>query len=290
MATPQFSKNIIQLNIAMGLISTSGALGKYIELPVVLTIGFRAFLAGIILFSFCYFKKFSLKIQSKDRLKIILAGVLMGLHWVTYFYALRMSNVAIGMLSLFTYPAITTVLEPLILKTKILKFHIALSALVLVGIYFLVPEFTLGSNTLIAVMSGVFSALCYALRNILMKDTSSNYNGTVMMSYQLLIITLLLLPGLFIYDTSKMIDFLPSTLTLALVTTVFGHTLFLYSLRHFSTVTVSIISCTQPIYGILIGMLFLAEFPEPSTLIGGAIIVFTVIAESWRLQKVKKKI
>lgn len=286
----QFSRNLIQLNIAMVLISTSGVLGKYIDLPVVLTIGFRALIASVLLFAFCYFKKFNLKIEKEDRPKVILAGVLMGLHWVTYFNALRLSNVAIGMLSLFTFPAFTALLEPLILKTKILKFHLLLCFLVLLGIYFLVPEFTFGSDTLTAVASGVFSAICYALRNILMKDKVHRYNGSVMMSYQMLITSIILCPFMFVLDTSLVLDYFPYILTLALLTTAFGHTLFLYSLKHFSTVTVSIISCTQPIYGIIIGMIFLAEFPEPSTLIGGAVIVFTVIAESWRLQKVKKSV
>lgn len=57
--------------------------------------------------------------------KLILAGLFMGIHWVTYFYALQWSNVAIGMLSLFTYPVITAFLEPLFFKThfKFFKRH-----------------------------------------------------------------------------------------------------------------------------------------------------------------------
>ena len=61
-------------------------------------------------------------------------------HWVTYFYALQWSNVAIGMLSLFTYPVITALLEPLILKTKFQKHHLILGFIVLIGVYFLAPD------------------------------------------------------------------------------------------------------------------------------------------------------
>ena len=44
----------------------------------------------------------------------------------------------------------------------------------------------------------------------------------------------------------------------------------------------SIISSIQPVYGILIGMLVLKEFPEKTTIIGGLIILSSVVIESAR--------
>jgi len=181
-------RNILELNLAMLLISTSGALGRHIDMPVPVTIAFRAMLAGVFLFLFCKWKKVSFSIASKDRLTIVLGAILMGLHWVTYFYALKMSNVAIGMLSLFTYPVITSFLEPILLKTRFQKMHLLLGALVLLGIYFLVPDFSLENSYAKAVGMGVISAICYALRNLLMKTKVNNYNGSMLMWYQLLIV------------------------------------------------------------------------------------------------------
>ena len=42
----------------------------------------------------------------------------MGTHWIIYFISLKLSNVAIGMLSVFTYPVITAFLEPILLGNK----------------------------------------------------------------------------------------------------------------------------------------------------------------------------
>ena len=44
-------------------------------------------------------------------------------------------------------------------------------------------------------------------------------------------------------------------------------------------------SSVQPIYGILLGMLFLAEIPSYTTIIGGALILSTVIIESVQSRK-----
>ena len=282
--------NFIELNLAILFISTSGALGRFIDLPIPLTIGLRSLLGGIALYFFCRWKKISFYVEGGDRKTILFGGLLLGLHWITYFYSLRLSNVAIGMLSLFTYPAITAILEPIILKTRILKIHLILSLMVLVGIYFLVPDFDLQNDDFKAVGFGIFSAFCYALRNIILKRKINRYDGSLLMVYQLLVISVFLSPFAFVLDSSKVIDYLPATIVLALLTTSIGHTLFLHSLKHFSTVTASIVSCAQPVYGIIIGMIFLHEYPKVNTIIGGGIIIFTVIIESLRVYKLNNSV
>jgi len=257
-------------------------------LPIPITIGLRSLIGGIALYLFCRWKKISFYVEGRDRKTVLFGGLLLGLHWLTYFYALRLSNVAIGMLSLFTYPAITAILEPLFLKTRILKIHLVLSVLVLIGIYFLVPDFDIKNDDFKAVGFGVFSALCYATRNIIMKTKINNYDGSLLMAYQLLVITIVLSPFAFFLDISSVVDYLPATILLALLTTAIGHTLFLHSLKHFSTITASIMSCSQPVYGIIIGMIFLQEYPKTTTIIGGTIIIFTVLIESLRVYKLNR--
>nr|WP_273569111.1 DMT family transporter [Maribacter sp. Hal144] len=269
----------------MIFISTSGALGRYVDLPVPITIGARALLAFILLWTYCRWKGFSFHIANKDRLHIFLTGLLMGLHWIFYFYSLRLSNVAVGMLSLFTYPIITSFLEPLILKTRLQRVHLLLGLLVLLGIYFLVPDFDIENSYTLAVLMGILSAVFYALRNILLKTKVSNYNGSVLMTYQVGIIGILLLPALFWSDFEMVLSQWKGLLALALLTTAIGHTLFLKSFRHFSITTASIISSVQPVYGIVIGALFLAEIPSWPTVFGGILILTSVLIESMRSGK-----
>lgn len=290
MKNNNLTKNLLELNLAILFISTSGVLGRYIDLPSPITIGLRASLACLVLFLFCKWKKADLHLQTKDRKTVFVSGLLLGLHWTTYFYALQLSNVAIGMLSLFTFPAITAILEPIILQTKTLKIHLFLSILVLVGIYFLVPDFSLQNKQFKAVGFGLFSAFCYALRNITMKSKIKHYDGSVLMVYQLLVIAIFWSPSFFILDGTNLLTYLLATVLLAILTTALGHTIFLYSLKNFSTTTASIISCTQPIYGILIALVVLREVPKLSTVLGGFIILSTVLIESIRLKQLERKI
>lgn len=277
----------MQLNLAMLLVSTSGVLGRAVTLPPVVTIGWRALLAVGFLFIFLKWKRISLKIDREDRFKVILGGILMGIHWVAYFKALQLSNVAIGMLTIFTYPALTSILEPLLLKLPFQKIHLFLGLLVLAGIAFLIPDLDFENEYTQAVAFGLGSALAYALRNILMKKQVEKYHGSLLMTYQALIIGIALIPLSFQTSVEALQENLIWLLALALLTTALGHTLFLLTFRHFSITTASIISSVQPVYGIALGILLLGEMPQWSTIIGGVLIISAVIIESLRNVKPK---
>lgn len=144
-------KNHIQhlsgLFIATLFISTSGVLGKYIAMPSEVIVWFRSSIAVVFLYLFARYKKVNLKITNrKDHIPLLISSVFMAAHWITYFYALKLSNVALGMLSLYTFPVITALLEPLFIKTKLNQIHIVLGFVVLLGIYILAPDLNLESG------------------------------------------------------------------------------------------------------------------------------------------------
>ncbi|CAL67058.1 DMT family transporter [Christiangramia forsetii] len=280
--------NILQLNFAVLLISTSGVLGRYITLHPVITIFYRCLIAVIVFYLFCRWKGIDLKIENKrDLLKMILGGILMGAHWITYFFSLQFSSVAIALLSLFTYPVITAFLEPVLFKTRFNKVHIALGLLVLAGIYFLSPEFDLENDSFLAIILGVTSAVFYALRNLLMKREVERYNGSALMFYQILVVSFLLFPSVFFSDIEAIAGQWKPLVILAVLTTCIGHTLFLKSFKNFSITAASIMSSIQPVYGIGLGAIFLSEIPSLKTLVGGTLIISAVIIES--LLAVRKK-
>lgn len=281
--------HLLMLTVATLFISTSGALGKFIDMPTPVIIWWRCSLGALFLFIFCRIKKFNLKIYStRDFSTLLLSSIFLGVHWITYFYALKLSNVALGMLSLFTFPVITALLEPLFTKTKLNPIHIFLAILVLIGIYILAPDFDFESNQVKGILLGVFSAFCYAIRNLMLKKPASVYNGTSLMMYQTLFLTILLLPVMFFLDISNITTQYPYVILLALVTTAIGHSLFISSLKYFSVSTASIIGSMQPIFGIIIAFIFLNEIPTLNTFIGGLIILSTVVIESLRSGRVRK--
>lgn len=269
------------LNLGMLFISTSGVLGRYIALPPPVSIWFRSLIAIVLLLLYARYKKFRFQINwKKYGAAVWWSGFFMALHWITYFFALQWSNVAIGMLSLFTYPIITVFLEPFFMPVQFQKRHLLLGILILVGIYFLVPEFDLKNTATQGLLIGLFSALAYSLRNLILKKHNTMGNGSIQMIYQLGVIVLLLLPVLWIYPEADLSSQWPYLLVLGAVTTALGHTLFLSSFSHFSISTASILSSVQPLFGVLLGALFLSEIPDLKSIFGGLLILTTVVLES----------
>ncbi|RED92826.1 DMT family transporter [Marinoscillum furvescens] len=276
--------HFLQLGLAIVVMSSSGTLGRYIDMSPPVTIWVRCVIGAVALYA--VLKVFGIDTSPGSRRNygsLILSALLLGAHWVTYFFALQYSNVAIGMLALFTYPVMTALLEPIILKTPFQKLSIVLAIVAFAGVAMLVPELTFENNFTFGITLGVLSALFYSLRNIMLKKKVSGQSGITLMFYQLLVISLVLWPVLFLEESSFMTSFQANwqgILILGLFTTATGHTLFVLSFKNFSISTVSIISSLTPLIGIFLGYIFLNEVPAGKTLFGGFLIFITVIAES----------
>jgi len=281
-----YLKNLSGLILATLFISTSGVLGKYIAMPSEVIIWFRSAFAMIFLYGFCKSRKISLRvIDLKTHVPFIISSLFTAGHWVTYFYALKLSNVAIGMLSLFTFPVITALLEPIFIKSKLNPVHLVLGLMVLIGLYILAPEFTMESSDVRGILFGLFSALCYSIRILILKQHVTLYNGSMIMFYQTFVITIVLFPVLFFMDTSGFQSQFPYLLLLALLTTAIGHSLMVHSLKFFSASTATIISSIQPVFGIIIAFIVVDEVPSRNTIWGGLLIISTVFIETIRSKK-----
>ena len=281
-------KQLSGLLLATLFISTSGVLGKYIAMPSEVIVWFRSAFALVFLYAFCRYKKISLKVQNpKTHLPLIISSLFMAGHWITYFYALKLSNVALGMLSLFTFPVITALLEPLFVKAKFNPIHLVLGIIVLIGIYILAPDFDLESSDVKGILFGLLSALCYSIRVLILKQHVHNYHGSMLMFYQTFVISIVMLPVLFFMNLSGFQSQFPYLILIALLTTAIGHSLMVHSLKFFSASAATIISSIQPIFGIIIAFIFVNEIPTMNTIWGGLLILSTVVIESIRSKKQK---
>ena len=275
------NKAFIELNLALIFLSTSGVLGRLIDMAPTLIIWWRCAFAVIIMYGFVKINSLDLKVHHKgDYFTIILSAILLAAHWVSYFYSLALSNIAIAMLTLHTFPAMTALLEPVILKTKFKLYHLLLAFMIVLGVYIMLPPEGQSEKIIPAIIFGLVSALAYALRNIYTRKIIARYNGSSMMFFQLVIMTIILLPILFTESTTSIKTEWPFVASLALITTCLGHTLFVRNLKTYNATTISLLSSIVPIYGILWGIIFLSEYPSTRTIIGGTIILVAFIIES----------
>lgn len=231
-------------------------------------------------------KSFLLK-SKKDAALIMTTGVLLGIHWVTLFHSVQVSSVAIGSLSMGTIPLFVSFLEPLFTKSKLRSKDLIAALAVLIGIIIITPEISLENSTFLGIMWGLVSAFTMALRSVITKNFRDRYSASQLMMYQIAVVCLMLTP--FALHTAP--DFSKQDIVyvslLALVVTAGGHTLMVKSLEHLKASTVSIIGSIQPAYSILYALLLLGEVPALRTVIGGLIIMYAAISETYQHSRSK---
>jgi len=272
------------LYVAVFLLALNGLFAKLIPLDATSITQLRSVLAGITLILFALLRKRKLKLDTgRQYIGIYLIGVVMGLHWICFFYSMQVSTVAIGMLSLFTYPIITVLLEPFYNKQKLLTSDVLAGLVVLFGVYMMVSDdlHSFNSNTVQGVIWGVVSAFLFSLRNLLQKYYYPEVSSDRLMLHQVIAISIMLLlfvdyPNVVLLDTG---DWLTLVL-LGVISTAMGHTLLSYSLKHLAAKSIAMISCLQPFFATIFAWIILNEVPTNSVLLGGVIIVSVALYES----------
>lgn len=274
---------LITLYLSAFMMGATGIFSKTIHLPAWDITGYRTWIAAVLLFVWVWWRERKLALESsRDYWRIIFLGILLAVHWITFFHSMQVSSMSVGLLSLYAYPVITVFMEPFVKKTLLDWRDVITAFVVFVGVYFLIPEFDLNNNITQGVLWGGLSALTFALRNLLLGYWFSGQSAARSMGYQVLIVALLMTPVIFLSEHKPTnIDWW-QLLCLGVVFTAFAHTLLGNSLRYLKAKTVALVACIQPVFGVIYDVVFLQTVPTHSTLIGGAIILAAAIYESVR--------
>ncbi len=282
-------QSLIYLHIAVLLSGGTALFAKLIGLTALDITAYRAAIAGVAICVLLTLQKKPIKLRrAKDYVIAILLGIAVGIHWVTYFAGMQLAGITVGMLAFFTYPVITVFLEPLFNKSKPKTKDIISAVVVITGIYLLIPNVNLGDDITLGVVTGVVSALFFAIRNITHKRYFSEYGGPQTMFYQTLVASLMLCAFIEVSITQINDADLILLLIAGVVFTAMPHSLFAASLKNLSAATAGLISCLQPLYGTILAIIILHERPSVMTLIGGALIVSAACFETWSISRKKQ--
>jgi len=272
------------------LLALNGIFAKVIPLGAVTITQARSVVAALALFLWLLLQHSTLRIHSvKQFLGIYGLGVLLGLHWVSYFYAMQVSTVAIGMLSLFSYPVITVILEPLFKKHLPAPKDVIAATVVFLGILLMVSQNIvagqLSGGAIVGALWGVASAFLFSLRNTSQKYLFSHVNSVALMAHQMVAVGIILIPFIE-FDALRA---MPSQAWLMLLllgcfSTALAHTFLSISLKRLKAKSVALISCTTPFVGTFLAWLVLNETPELMVYVGGFVILSVAVYETMRQQ------
>lgn len=282
-------QSLLYLHSAVLLFGGTALFSKIISLPALDITVYRTAVAAIALFVLLGMQRKKILLPSaKDYGIAVLLGVVVGIHWVTYFAGMQMAGVTIGIIAFFTYPVITVFIEPLFNKTRPKSKDIVTALVVMFGIYLLIPEISLGNQVTLGIVTGVISAVFFAVRNILHKNYFSHYSGPHTMLYQTLVAFIMLCLFVEVPPAKVSTDNWLLLLLVGVIFTATPHALFASCLRHLSATTAGLISCLQPLYGSVLAYLLLQERVNLLTVIGGMLVISAAVFETWSVSKANR--
>ncbi len=282
----------LKMHLAIFLWGFTGLLGQKIHLNEGMLVWYRMLISSLAILGIFFYRKSFPKIKRKEVFMIGAIGFLVMLHWVTFYGSIKASSISVAMICLSAIALFSSILEPLINKAPFDFIEILFSAMAVTGISSIYNSDVTASTGIIL---GLISAFLSALFATFNKRITSKYEtltiSFIEMSFGFGFLTLLL-PVYFLFaDTSKLIpdgsDFI-YLLILSLFCTVLTWILSLQALRKVSAYTMGLALNLEPVYGIILAILFAGEgrLMNSGFITGAVIILVTVVLHT--LYKARK--
>jgi len=273
---PIHKQSLLSLHSAVILFAISGLFAKWLNMPASHIVFGRAFFAAAAIALFVLIiKKQSLKVEKGILLPLAFTGLVLAFHWGSFFYAIQVSSVAVGLITFASFPVFVSFLEPLLFKEKFHYQALLQALLTIVGILFILPLDNLNAGDIDGVIWGMISALSFALLTLLNRKFVAKTSAKKVAFYQNSCATLCLLPLILLYPITISYQQLSVLIILGVVFTAIAHTLFNHSLKVVKAQTASIAVSLEPIYGSVAAYFLLDEQITLLMAIGGAIVIFT---------------
>jgi len=276
-------KSLLYIHLAVFFFGFPGVIGKLLPFSPLQLTWLRVLVASMSLFLIIKWQKeIFFRPDSSDLWLLLASGFLLSFHWTAFFQAVKVSTVAVGLFSYSTFPVFTVFIEPILLRLKFNKNNLIFALICIFGIFLMVPEFKLTNRIFLGISWGLLSGLSFSFLAIINRKLSQRHSSLVLAFYQDTIAMFLLLPLIFWQKSSFAFNTKNITLLLFLgmVCTAGAHSLFIRGLRFIEAQTSSLISTLEPVYGIILGYFIVRETPDLRTIIGGLIIMSSVVAVS----------
>jgi len=272
---------LLAIHFGALMFGLSGVFGKLADsTPLIITLGRAGFAVVALLLAARFLRSGGAAPSLRQRAGLLLGGLLLGGHWLTFFIAVKIAGVGIATLGFASFPAFTVLLEGVLFRERTRPVEFGMVALVCVGLLLVTPQFDLASDSTLGLIYGILSGLMFALLSLLNRAVTRGVDPVQAALWQNCIILLCLLP--FSWSSLPAVpamDWLWLAL-LGVLCTGLAHSLFVASLKVLKARTTSVIFSLEPVYGIAIAWWLFNEQPSLGMLAGGALIILASVITS----------
>ena len=256
-------KHFIHLHFLVFIAGFTAVLGELITNSSVSIVWHRMLIASILTIFFIFLKKKSLKINLQQLLKYSFLGLIIALHWITFFEGIEQSNISVTLAMFSTAAFFTSFLEPLFFKRKIIFYEIILGLLVVIGVFLIFnAEFNFINGIILGILSAFFASLFSVLNGVMIKNDSAIKISFYEFVSGVIFITIYLILTENI-NTLNIENYLSLNylyiFILGSVCTAYAFIASVYLLKFITPYSVVLTYNLEPIYGILLALLFFGD-------------------------------
>jgi len=280
MPTNKF-KNQIHLHFIVFIWGFTAILGALISIDAIPLVWFRVMLASATLFIFLKLRKVKFNENSGDLLKLLFGGILVALHWVTFFYSIKISTVSTTLITMSSSAFFVVMIKPFFERKKFELYELILALITIVGFVILFrSEALYTKGIVIALVSSFLVALFSVYNSKLIKS----YQGSKIAFYELffafLFLTIVLLfkgefsSSFFLLNINDWVYLL----ILATICTAYPFVVVTNLLKKMSPFTIVLTNNLEPVYGIVLALIIFGERERMSfEFYVGAMVIFSCV-------------
>lgn len=272
----------LHLHLIVFIWGFTAVLGALISLEALPLVWYRMMLAIGFILLYIWYKKIPLKLPVNIAIALLFAGLVIAVHWFTFFKAIKESNISVTLACMSTGAFFTSLLEPIFYKRKVIAYEVLFGLVVIVGLYII---FRVQGNFVYGIILALTSAFLSAMFSIINGKFARVYDPTVISFYEILggvaFLTLYLLGTQSFtaqFFTVSLNDWL-WLLVLSSVCTAYAFIASVGVMKYLSPYTVMLTINMEPIYGIILALIVFNDKEKMSFqfYIGALIILSTVI-------------
>lgn len=279
-------KNQLHLHFIVFIWGFTAVLGALISLDALPLVFTRIGIAIAVISLYIIITKKNIFISNKDIFRFILFGFVIALHWLTFFHAIKISNVSITLACISTGAFFTSILEPIFYKRKFIAYEIILGCMVVCGLLLI---FQFETQYKWGIVTALISAFLSAVFSIINGKLASKHDSVIISFYEL-IGGFLLLAAFVLYKEGFNSTYFSFNDTDLLYIAILGAVCTAYPfigtiniMKHLTPYTVMLTINLEPIYGILLAVLIFKDQEKmtPAFYFGAAIILLTVLLNAY---------
>jgi drug/metabolite transporter (DMT)-like permease len=275
-------KNYLLLHLIVFIWGFTAILGALITIDAIPLVFFRMGLAVFFIIIYFLFKKKSFYVDKKGLLKFLFSGIIIALHWVFFFKAIKVSNVSVALVTMSSSAFFTSFIEPFFFKRKIKLLEILLGLIVIVGLYII---FNFESQYKLGIIYALISSFLGALFSVLNGLFIKKYDANSISLYQLLFGTLFVMIYLVLNNSFSVSFFKLSYMDwgylfiLSSICTAYAFIASVKVMKYITPYTVMLTINLEPIYAIILALFIFGdkEKMEPQFYFGACIVLGVVL-------------